>query len=114
MLRQEHDWLAREVLRERFRENEQRVNQHAYEHTDSSAIVLVTTRQTMLDQLMTEPLASGDLAAGANTVILLGRQLQEGHMGRAMYIAKHRGSYAHQHVIPFEIGERGITLTTSQ
>ncbi len=110
MLRQEHDWLAREVLRERYLANEPQVMQQAYNHAESAAVVLLTTRQTMLEQLMVEPLASGDLAAGANTVIVLGRMLHQNQMSRGLYIAKHRGSYAHQHIMPFEIGEHGIQL----
>lgn len=111
MLRQEHDWLAREVLRERYLANEPQVMQQAYNHAESAAIVLLTTRQTMLEQLMVEPLASGDLTAGANTVLVLGRMLHQNQMSRGLYIAKHRGSYAHQHIMPFEIGEQGIQLT---
>lgn len=110
MLRQEHDWLAREVLREKFLSNEARVMQHAYEHSQSAAVVLLTTKQSLLEQLMAEPLASGDLAAGANTVILLGRMLQGQQMKRGMYIAKHRGSYANQHILSFDITASGIQL----
>ncbi len=110
MLRQEHDWLAREVLRERYLINEPNVMRQAYDHAESAAVVLLTTRQTMLEQLMVEPLASGDLAAGANTVIILGRMLRDNQMARGLYIAKHRGSYAHSHIMPFEIGEQGIQL----
>lgn len=111
MLRQEHDWLAREVLREKFREHETKVQQHAYDHEQSAAVVLVTTKQSMLEQLMTEPLSDGDLAAGANTVILMGRQLIDGSMKRALYISKHRGSYADQRIISFEIDDAGVKLT---
>ena len=110
MLRQEHDWLAREVLREKFRENEARVSAHAYPSAQAAAVVLLTTRQSLLPQLMAEPLASGDLAAGANTVLLLGRMMKDDGMHRGMYIAKHRGSYAASHIIPFDIAEQGIRL----
>lgn len=108
MLRKEHDWLAREVLREQFRANEEQVQQSTYDHTQSVAMVLVTTAETMLDRLIEQPLSSGDLAAGANTVILLGRRMVNDRMQRAMYVAKHRGSYCDTRVVPFEIDERGI------
>lgn len=111
MLRKEHDWLAREVLREKFLENAAKVQESEYDHEQSAAIVLVTTKQSMLEQLMTEPLSDGDLAAGANTVVLMGRQLVDGSMKRALYIAKHRGSYADQRIIPFEIDDAGIQFT---
>lgn len=114
MLRKEHDWLAREVFREQFLMRQPNVEQHAYDHQRSAAVVLVTTKQSMLEQLMTEPLSDGDLAAGANTVILLGRILEGGKMRRGLYIAKHRGSYADQHIIPFEIDDRGVNLDGSR
>lgn len=110
MLRKEHDWLAREVFRESFRKNETEIDKHAYDHDESAAIVLVTTKQTMLEQLMTEPLSDGDLAAGANTVLLLGRQLSDGEMKRGLYIAKHRGSFADQRILNFVIDDNGIQL----
>ena len=108
LLRQEHDWLAREVLREKFLANRAEVDRHAYCHQEAAAVVLITTKLPMLDQLMSEPLADGDLAAGANTVIFLGRVQSDGQVGRAMYIAKHRGSYADSRILPFEINQSGI------
>lgn len=110
MLRNEYDWLAREVFREKFRENEEAIHAQSFSNAESTAAVLVTTKQTMLEQLMVEPLSDGDLAAGANTVILMGRQLVDGQMKRALYIAKHRGSYADQRIIPFSIDDAGIQI----
>lgn len=110
MLRQEHDWLAREVLRENFLKHKSEVLKRAYDYRESSALVLLTTKHSMLEQLMTAPLSDGDLAAGANTVILMGRQLIEGKMTRALYIAKHRGSYAAPDIIPFEINDSGLVI----
>lgn len=108
MLRKEHDWLAREVFRQDYRTMEPRVHQATYDHRRSSAMVLVTTKQSMLEQLMTQPLADGDLAAGANTIILMGRTLTDGRMNRGLYIAKHRGSYADSRIVNFEIDDRGL------
>ncbi|MFN3191055.1 MAG: RAD55 family ATPase [Aureliella sp.] len=110
MLRKEHSWLAREVFRENFRVSEPEVAAHSYDHDESAAMVLVTTKHAMLEQLMTEPLSDGDLAAGANTVILLGRQLIDGAMQRGLYIAKHRGSYADQRILPFTIDDSGLSV----
>ncbi len=110
MLRKEHDWLAREVFRERYRQQEMLVTKHQYDHQAAIAAVLVTTKQSMLEQLMAEPLADGDLAAGANTVILMGRIFSNGQMGRGMYIAKHRGSFADSRVLEFDIDDAGLRL----
>ena len=108
MLRIEHDWLAREVFRQNFRRQEPQVMQSVYDHQIAAAVVLVTTKQSMLEQLMTQPLADGDLAAGANTVILMGRTLNAGKMARGLYVAKHRGSFADDRIINFEINDRGL------
>ncbi|MEM7478246.1 MAG: recombinase RecA, partial [Planctomycetota bacterium] len=108
MLRHEHDWLAREVFRENFLANSKAVEQHAYNHREAAAVVLVTTRQSMLEQLITEPLSNGDLVACANTVLLMGRQLSDGQMGRGLYIAKHRGSFAENRILNFEINDSGL------
>lgn len=110
MLRKEHDWLAREVFREGFRERAELVGRHAFDHTQAACMVLVTTTESMLDQLMTRPLADGDLAAGANTIILMGRMLEGGRMHRGLYIAKHRGSSTDDRILPFTIGDRGLAL----
>ncbi len=108
MLRIEHDWLAREVFRQHFRQLEPKVMQIPYDHNASSAMVLVTTKQSILEQLMTQPLAAGDLAAGANTVILMGRTLCGGKMTRGLYIAKHRGSFADDRILSFDIYDKGL------
>ncbi|MFO0921109.1 MAG: ATPase domain-containing protein [Pirellulales bacterium] len=113
MLRQEHDWLAREVLRQNYRSFETQVNARAYAHQHASAVVLVTTRENMLEQLIAKPFAEGDLSAGANTVILMGRILDGGRLKRGLYVAKHRGSYCDDSIRTFEITDRGLVLSPS-
>ena len=63
MLRQEHDWLAREVPRESFRHQTEVANR-GYSHHEAVAMMLVTTTESMLERLISQPLAHGDLAAG--------------------------------------------------
>ncbi len=108
MLRTEHDWLAREVFREKYLQNESLVAQHRYSQHEAAAAALLTTKQSMLDQLIAEPLSDGDLAAGANTVILLGRTFKDAQLHRGLYIAKHRGSYAEPKILSFDINDKGI------
>lgn len=111
MLRKEAEWLAREVFRQDYRANAKSVSEFSYDHKRASGVVLVTTRETMLEQLMQRPLADGDLVAGANTLILMGRVLESGRMKRALYIAKHRGSACDDNIRTFEINDRGPYLT---
>jgi hypothetical protein len=110
MLRKEGEWLARDVFRQDYRANATAVQQFSYDHKKPAGMVLVTTRETMLDQLMQRPLADGDLVAGANTLILMGRILESGRMKRALYIAKHRGSACDDNIRTFEINDRGPYL----
>ncbi len=109
MIRVEHDWLARELFRQNYRALESQVMSHAYDHTFASAMALLTTRENLLDQLIEKPLEEGDLAAGANTIILMGKIRREnGKYARAFYIAKHRGSYCDDSICDFSITDRGI------
>ncbi len=110
MLRKEHDWLAREVFRHEFLAMSGHVAQHAYDNRQATAMVLVTTKETMLEQLMTRPWSDGDLAAGANTIVLMGRIFADGRMGRGLYIAKHRGSATDDRIHRFEINDAGLEI----
>ena len=62
----------------------------------------------MLEDLMTDPIGSGDVFATANTIILMGRTRDEGRLGRAMVIPKHRGSACSDEIIPYRISDQGI------
>ena len=64
----------------------------------------------MLDALVERPLVPGDWLANANTVIYLGRVREGNRVGRALHIAKHRGSYASDEILPYEITDRGLRL----
>jgi Rad51 len=108
MLRQPHDWLARELFRQDFRAMQEQVEQHAYDCNQAAAVLLVTTRESMLDQLIAKPWAEGDLAAGANTIILMGRIARGNQLSRGLFIAKHRGSYCDDNVLEFSINPAGL------
>jgi hypothetical protein len=111
MLRLPHDWLARELFRQDFRRMEPQVDSHAYEPKRAAMVVLLTTRETMLDQLLSKPWSDGDLAAGANTIILMGRVMggvDSRTVGRALHIAKHRGSACDDSILPFSIHPEGL------
>ena len=64
----------------------------------------------MLDELMTQPIAQGDIFANANTIILMGRTRHDGRYGRALAIPKHRGSACGDEILPYRITEQGLVL----
>ena len=110
ILRKEHDWVARDLLRAQFRSYEEQVRNHAYAHADISCLMLCTSHEVMLDGLLSRPIESGDVLANANTIILMGKIREGARMGRALYISKHRGSRVDESIRPYEIHETGLRL----
>ena len=110
ILRKEHDWVARDLFRVAFRENADHVESHAYDHNQIGCLLLYTSHEVMLDDLITRPIQSGDVLSNANTIIYLGKTREGRRMGRAMYVAKHRGSASNESIVPFEITDQGLVL----
>lgn len=110
ILHKEADWVARDLFREHFRANAGQVMQHVYDHTRIGCLLLYTTREVMLDDLLGRPLDTGDVLSNANTIILLGKTRDGSRMGRALHIAKHRGSACDDAIVPFEINATGLSL----
>jgi len=65
---------------------------------------------TGIERLDERPLGEGDVLAGANSLIYLGKIRQRTRFRRAMYVAKHRGSSCPDELLPYRIDERGIHL----
>jgi KaiC/GvpD/RAD55 family RecA-like ATPase len=112
LIRQDDDWAAREVLRERFRALESQVLAHRYQSESIGSVALVTTPEVTLNDLLERQIGQGNLFATANTVILVGRVRESNRFGRALCIVKHRGSACSEEILPFEIGDRAITFGT--
>jgi KaiC/GvpD/RAD55 family RecA-like ATPase len=110
ILRKKSDWVARDLFRVKFREQAETVARHAYNHDDIGCLLLATSHDVMLDSLLSRPIESGDALANANTIILMGKVREGSRMGRALHIAKHRGSACDDSIVPFEITEGGLVL----
>ena len=108
ILRKEDAWAARELFRERFRANESQVAARPYNHRSIGCLYLYTTPHVLLDDLIAQPIAEGDIFANANTILLLGRTRSERKMGRALFVAKHRGSACSDEILPYRIGDNGL------
>jgi len=108
VLRKDDDWAAREVLRERFRADSAKVMAHRYDSSAIGCLYLYTTPHVLIDDLIAQPIGEGDVFTNANTILLMGRTKGDGRMGRALYVAKHRGSACSDDVIPYQITDRGI------
>lgn len=110
ILRKDSEWVARDLFRERFRENETAVTAARYDHEQIGCLLLYTSAEAMLDELIRRPLDEGDVLANANTIIQMGKVHDGGKVWRALHIAKHRGSAASDEIVPFEIGELGLQI----
>jgi KaiC/GvpD/RAD55 family RecA-like ATPase len=51
--------------------------------------------------------------SNANTIILMGKTREGNRMGRALHVAKHRGSACDESIVPFQISETGLILDQS-
>jgi KaiC/GvpD/RAD55 family RecA-like ATPase len=110
VLRKEDEWAAREVFRELYRANAEKVHAHRYDHKEIGCLYLYTTPHVLLDDLMAQPIGEGDIFSNANTIILMGRTREAGRMGRALYVAKHRGSAGSDEIRPYRLTERGLEI----
>ena len=93
-----------------FAPRAQEAAQHAYDHRQIGCLYLYTTPQVMLEELLSQPIGQGDIFSGANTIILMGRTRENGRMGRALAITKHRGSAHGEEIRPYRITETGLVF----
>ena len=64
----------------------------------------------MLEELLSRPIESGDVLSNANTIILMGKVRAGSKMGRALHVAKHRGSVCREDIVPFTITDKGLII----
>jgi KaiC/GvpD/RAD55 family RecA-like ATPase len=110
VLRKESEWVARDLFRQKYREQADRVAAHPYDPSQVGCLLLYTSHESMLDQLIERPLEEGDLLANANTILYLGKFREGTRLGRALYVAKHRGSACSEEILPYTIDDGGIRL----
>lgn len=110
IVRKDAEWVARDLFRAAFRANASRVRQHAYDQREIGCVLLCTTHEVMLDALVSRPLQTGDVLSNANTIILMGKVRDGNRMGRALCVAKHRGSACDESLVPFEVTEGGLRI----
>jgi KaiC/GvpD/RAD55 family RecA-like ATPase len=110
ILRKEAEWVARDLFRQHYRANAPQIEAAAYDPSQVACLLLYTTPETMLDELIVRKLDEGDLLSNANTLIYLGRVRSGNKLGRAMYIAKHRGSACTDEIVPYTIDDHGVRV----
>jgi KaiC/GvpD/RAD55 family RecA-like ATPase len=110
ILRKDPEWVARDLFRQHFREHAAEASAHTYDPAGIACLLLYTSAETMLDDLISRPLGEGDMLANANTIIHLGKVREGGKLARALYISKHRGSACSDEVVPYRIDEQGMRM----
>lgn len=110
VLRKDPEWVARDLFREQYRAHAGEVSAHAYDPQRIGCVLLSTSHEGLLDDLIARRLYEGDVLANANTLILMGRVRENQRLGRGMYIAKHRGSACSDEILPYEITDHGLRL----
>lgn len=110
ILRKDSEWVARDLLRERYREFAQVASDRRYDHHAIGCMLLYTSHETMLDAMIERPFVDGDLLATANTLIYMGKMRSGDRLSRGLYVAKHRGSRCDDQIRPFTIGDDGVRL----
>jgi KaiC/GvpD/RAD55 family RecA-like ATPase len=110
IVRKDPEWVARDLFRQHYREQAEAAAEHDYDPQRIGCLMLATSHDTMLDELISRPLDEGDSLTNANTLIYMGK-IREGHrLRRALYIAKHRGSPCSEEIHPYAIDQRGLYL----
>jgi KaiC/GvpD/RAD55 family RecA-like ATPase len=110
VLRKESGWVARDLFRQNFRQNQAAIDAHAYDADQVSGLMLITAHETLLDDLIERPLVDGDPLATANTLIYMGKIREGNRFARGMFIAKHRGSACTDEIQRYTIDDRGLRL----
>jgi KaiC/GvpD/RAD55 family RecA-like ATPase len=110
VIRKDPEWVARDLFREAYRRHADEASRHLYDPAHIGCLLLYTSRETMLDDLISRPLDEGDVLSNANTLIYMGK-IRDGHrITRGLYIAKHRGSACDERIVEYQTSDRGLAL----
>jgi len=110
ILRKDPEWVARDLFREAYRRHAEEAARHVYDPGSIGCLLLYTSHETMLDDLISRPLDEGDVLSNANTLIYMGKIREGDRITRGLYIAKHRGSACDERIMPYQIDDRGVRI----
>jgi hypothetical protein len=86
------------------------IDAHRYDHAAVTTLLLVTTEETRLEDLLARKVATGDIGATANTILVMGSERVGQRMARMLSVVKHRGSAMSDEIVEYRITERGLTF----
>jgi RecA/RadA recombinase len=86
------------------------IDAHLYDHGAITTVLLVTTEETRLEDLLARKVATGDIGATANTILVLGSERVGSRLARMLCVVKHRGSAMSDEIVEYRVGARGLEL----
>jgi RecA/RadA recombinase len=86
------------------------IDAHRYDHTQVTTLLLVTTEETRIEDLIARKVAAGDIGAVANTIVVMGSERVGNRLARFLCVVKHRGSAMSDEIAEYRVGERGIVF----
>lgn len=110
ILRKDSQWVARDLFRQHYRAYADQIEQHAYQHQEVGALLLSTSHESLLDDLIERPLVDGDILATANTLIYMGKLRDGNKLARGLLISKHRGSVCSDEILRYTIDDQGVRI----
>ncbi|MGH7312977.1 MAG: RAD55 family ATPase [Candidatus Rokuibacteriota bacterium] len=86
------------------------IDAHRYEHARITTLLVVTAEETRLEDLLARKVATGDIGATANTIIVMGSERVGQRLARMLCVVKHRGSSMSDEIAEFRIGPTGLDV----
>jgi KaiC/GvpD/RAD55 family RecA-like ATPase len=86
------------------------IDAHRYDHAAVTTLLLVTTEETRLEDLLARKVATGDIGATANTILVMGSERVGHRLARMLCVVKHRGSAMSDEIVEYRIGADGLDL----
>jgi KaiC/GvpD/RAD55 family RecA-like ATPase len=111
ILRKDPEWVARDLFREAYLRNAPEISRHLYDPARIGCLLLYTSHETMLDDLISRRLDEGDVLSNANTIIYMGKVRSGDRLTRGLYVAKHRGSACDERIVPYTIDNNGVRIS---
>ncbi len=86
------------------------IEAHRYDHGRINTLLLVTTEEIRLDDILARRVATGDIGATANTILVMGTERVGQRVARMLAVVKHRGSPMSDEIVEYRIGAKGLEI----
>jgi KaiC/GvpD/RAD55 family RecA-like ATPase len=86
------------------------IESHRYDHARINTLLLVTTEEIRLDDILARKVGTGDIGATANTILVMGTERVGQRVARMLTVVKHRGSPMSDEIVEYRIGAKGLEI----